>query len=75
MEVTITMDWLLLSVTVQSQSFLNPYFSTKYASILQRSLIFYINNTLMLSIQVLVDFGKVKYVRTIYSNVTHRWTF
>ena len=69
------MDWLLLSVTVQSQSFLNPYFSTKYASILQRSLIFYINNTLMLSIQVLVDFGKVKYVRTIYSNVTHRWTF
>ena len=24
-----TMDWPLLSVTVQSQSFLNPYFSTK----------------------------------------------
>ena len=36
----IPMDWPFLSVTMQSQSFLNPYFSTKYASILQRSLIF-----------------------------------
>ena len=26
--VTIPTDWPLLSVTVQSQSFLNPYFST-----------------------------------------------
>ena len=36
----ITMDWPLLSDTGQSQSFFNPYFSTKYASIFQRSLIF-----------------------------------
>ena len=38
--VAITMDWPLLSGTVQSQSFFNPYFFTKYGSILQRSLIF-----------------------------------
>ena len=60
-------------VTVQSQLFLNPY-STKYTSNLQRSYL-WINTTLMLSIQVLVDFGKVKYVRNIYSNVAHQQTF
>ena len=51
---------------------------TDYPSIwLNFTKVFYfeINNTLIMYIQVFVDFGKVKYVRNISSNITYRPTF